>query len=506
MDDSFSRRRFVQTSAIVSAGLPFAASGRVPALAAAQDATPTSGTMNTGTLETRIGPLHYTVGYPADETSQRLYDEMDFQRACQAYIWAIPAMGFQALRKAQRESLGTPDGAMCTYLDFDDKIGMLTPNVTTAYGFVFWNMAAQGPLVIEVPPLPTAGGVGDIWQRPVTDTGQTGPDGAHGGKYLIVPPDSPDNLDAEGYFVFRSPTNQLWFGSRGLDPDPARAVAALQAHRFYAWDDRDNPPALTINTVNGRPWASAQPADISYFEGLAELLDPEPVEERDRFFMAMLRPLGIVPGTPFAPDERQRKILSDAAVVGNAMSQNIDFNKRFPNARVTRDTWWDYLVLVDTDQRGFGYEQLDERAAFFYEAIGNSQGMQGETLGVGQAYLDVQRDADGEYLDGAVNYRLRIPADPPVAQFWSTTAYNNLTRGPVVTDQKKPDISSRQDIVVNDDGTVDVYFGPDAPGEGLENNWIKTNPGEGWFAYFRFYGPLQPYFDKTWVLPNIEKV
>ena len=180
MDNPLSRRRFVQTSAIVSAGLPFAASGRVPALAAAQDATPTSGTMNTGTLETRIGPLHYTVGYPADETSQRLYDEMDFQRACQAYIWAIPAMGFQALRKAQRESLGTPDGAMCTYLDFDDKIGMLTPNVTTAYGFVFWNMAAQGPLVIEVPPLPTAGGVGDIWQRPVTDTGQTGPDGAHG--------------------------------------------------------------------------------------------------------------------------------------------------------------------------------------------------------------------------------------------------------------------------------------------------------------------------------------
>lgn len=511
MEIALSRRRLIGASATIGIGAALPGSPPLAVRAAVQDATPEAGRgmmpgqMNTGTLETRLGPLDYVNGYPTNETSQFLFDAMDFQRACQVYIWGIPAMGFWALRHAQREELETPDGVMCTYLDFDDKIGMLTPNITTTYGFVFWNMAEQGPLVVEVPALPTAGGILDIWQRPVTDTGQTGPDAGNGGKYLIVPPGSPDNLDAEGYFVFRSPTNQLWFGTRGLDPDHAKAVAALEAHRCYSWDERDNPPVLQVNTAGGRPWASAQPTDISYFAGLHEILDPEPVEERDRFYMAMMRPLGIIPGTPFAPDDRQTQILTEGAVVGNAMAQNIDYNKRFPDARVSPDALWDYLFLVDPDQRGFGYEQLDERDSYFYEAIGNSKGMQGETVGAGQAYLDVQRDADGDYFDGGVNYRLQIPANPPVAQFWSTTAYDNLTRGPVVTDRKNPDVSSRLPITINADGTIDVYFGPDSPGEGLENNWIKTTPGRGWFALFRFYGPLQPYFDKTWVLPNVEK-
>src|SRR4051812_8774818 len=123
----------------------------------------------------------------------------------------------------------------------------------------------------------------------------------------------------------------------------------------------------------------------------------------------------------------------------------------------------------------------------------------------GFALCRALRDAEDEYLDGRTNYRLRVPANPPVAQFWSMTVYSNLTRGPVVTDTKKIDTSSRQNLVVNADGTTDACFVPDSPGADLETNWVKTNPGEGWFAYFRCYGSLQPYFDKTWVLLNLEK-
>ncbi len=464
------------------------------------------GTINTGTLESRIGPLTYEVGYPTAGTTERIFDELDFQRACQAYVWAIPAMGFWALRRAMREQLGTPDGQMCTFLNFADKAGMLTPNITTAYGFVFWDLATQGPLVIEAPALPTAGGVLDIWQRPVTDVGQTGPDGGKGGSYLILPPGGEAPAGAEAYRTFVSPTNQVWFGTRGLDPDPAKAVAALAAHKLYAWDQRHKAPALTVNTVGGRPWDSAQPADMSYFAGLADLLSSEPTEERDRFFMAMLRPLGIIPGQPFAPDARQTAILSQAAVVGHAMSQALDYESRLPEGQVSPDANWRRVVATATDQRGPGFEQLDERTLWFYEAIGNSVGMQGKTLGAGQVYLGLHRDADDEFLNGGVNYKLTVPADVPVAQFWSITAYDNLTRGPVVSDTRKADVSSRQDIVVNADGSTDVYFGPDSPGAELERNWIKTNPGSGLFLYFRFYGPLQPYFDNSWTLPNPRRV
>ena len=108
-------------------------------------------------------------------------------------------------------------------------------------------------------------------------------------------------------------------------------------------------------------------------------------------------------------------------------------------------------------------------------------------------------------LDGGKSYRLHVEPNPPVGQFWSVTLYDNVTRGPVITDRGAADMSSRKpDLVTNADGSVDVYFGPQKP-EGAAN-WIKTNPGKGWFPYFRFYAPKEAYFDKTWQLNDIEEV
>ena len=109
------------------------------------------------------------------------------------------------------------------------------------------------------------------------------------------------------------------------------------------------------------------------------------------------------------------------------------------------------------------------------------------------------------WLDGGKTYRLRVPPDAPVAQFWSFTVYNNETRCFVDTGTN-PDRSSRDNIVKNDDGSVDLYFGPEAPAGKPESNWIKTIPGKGWLTYFRLYGPTQAYFDRSWVLPDIERI
>jgi len=143
------------------------------------------------TVNTRLGPLTLENGYPTKATSAKLYDEIDFQRATQAYLWALPAIGFKALYDAQRRSLGTANGEVLLYQNLKDKAGMLTHNITTLYAFSFWDLASQGPLVVEVPAGLTAGGVMDIWQQPITDMGQTGPDKGLGGKYLILPPGSP---------------------------------------------------------------------------------------------------------------------------------------------------------------------------------------------------------------------------------------------------------------------------------------------------------------------------
>jgi hypothetical protein len=231
----------------------------------------------------------------------------------------------------------------------------------------------------------------------------------------------------------------------------------------------------------------------------------EPVQTRDRVMQAMLASLGIVKGKPFSPDERMTKILNEAAMVGELTARANAYEKKFKGAKVWEGRKWEYANLVELNQEDSNYTQIDERASWFYEAIGNSTGMQGRVLGFGQAYLETSKDKAGNWLVGSKNYRIHIPANVPARQFWSITLYDNVTRYPLVTDQGSADISSRKDIDKNPDGSVDVYFGPSKPA-GSNRNYIKTLPGKGWFPYFRFYAPSEAYFDKSWQLNDIEEI
>jgi hypothetical protein len=454
-------------------------------------------------LDTRIGKLELQAGYPSKATAEKLYDEMDFQRATQAFIWALPAVGFHGLHQAHIKTFGAKDGDVVLYQSLKDKAGMLTPNITTLYLMTFWNLADQGPMVVEVPAGATAGGFFDIWQRPITDTGQTGPDRGGGGKYLIVPPGS-DISEMRGYIVARSPSNQVWLATRALDRDPKMAEEVARKHKVYGWNQRENPAPTKFLPVGGKDWASAHPVSLDYWRYLSEVIQPEPIEARDKVMLGMLVPLGIEKGKPFNPNERQKKILTEAAEVGELMARANAYDKRYANATVWPGKKWEYANMVELDQENNYYTQIDERGSWFYEAIGNTAGMQGRILNFGQVYLETSKDKDGNWLDGGKSYRMRVPADPPVVQFWSFTLYDNTTRGPVVTDQGAADLSSRQDLVANADGSVDLYFGPAKPAQA--QNWVKTVPGKGWFPYFRFYGPKEAYFDKTWQLNDIERI
>src|SRR5262245_42713214 len=262
------------------------------------------------TVDTRIGKLELQNGYPTKESVEKLYDEMDFQRATQAFIWALPAVGFHGLHLAHQKTFGAKDGEVVLYQDLKDKAGMLTPNLTTLYLMTFWNLAEQGPLVVEVPAGATAGGLLDIWQRPITDTGQTGPDRGGGAKYLIVAPGS-DVREMRGYVVARSPSNQVWFAARALDRDPKAAEEVARKHKVYAWNRRDNPPATNFVPVGGKDWASAHPVSLDYWQYLSEVIQPEPIEARDKVMFGMLVPLGIEKGKPLKPNARQQKQLPE---------------------------------------------------------------------------------------------------------------------------------------------------------------------------------------------------
>lgn len=455
-------------------------------------------------VSTRLGNLRLESGYPSEEAITKLYDERDFQRACQIHTWALPMVGFHGLHLAQRDQLGIKDGDISMFFDLKDKSGMLTPNITTLYAFSFWDLNKQGALVIDAPAGLIAGGVLDLWQQPITDIGQTGPDKGAGGKYLFLPPGS-QLISAPGYRVFTSPTVQVWFGTRALDPNPKIAEETIRKFKIYSWNDKAKANVTNFVPVNGRAWTSAQPTNIDYFKMISEALEPEPVQTRDRVIYGMLSSIGIEKGKPFNPDERMTKILNEAAMVGELTARANAYEKRFAGSIVWKDKHWEYANMVELNQEDSNFTQLDQRASWFYEAIGNSTGMQGRILGFGQVYLETSKDKAGKWLEGAKSYRFHVPANAPVKQFWSITLYDNVTRGPIVTDQGSADMSSRKDVEQNPDGSVDIYFGPVKP-SGSNKNYIKTIAGKGWFPYFRFYGPSEAYFDKTWQLEDIEEI
>ena len=456
------------------------------------------------TRDTRIGKLEFERGYPTPETLEKLYDERDFQRASQAYLWSLPVVSMMDFLHSYQEDLGATFGDLVHIKGYDDAKYGITANATTEYLFAWYDLSKSGPVVIAEPEGPTAGFVNDMWQRPSADLGLPGKLAGKGGKRLIVGPGQKIPADLNGYDIIHSKSNYTFILIRVLATDPAQKEKIQNDFQLYAYKDRVKPKTTKVIPIAGRKWRSNQPRGMAYWERLAEFINHEPIEERDRFFTAMLIPLGIEKGKPFTPNDRQKDILEEAVFVGEAMAGANNFHSRFPGALYAAGTKWDLALAHHLDQRAEHHDQLDERAAWYYEALTTSKGMTSSRPGIGSTYLGGYRDKDDEWLNGAQQYTLRVPANVPAKQFWSATVYSNDTRYLIQNKQKIADRSSRMDLLKNDDDSVTIFFGPTAP-KGKEQNWIPTNPGEGWFSYFRLYGPLEAYFDRSWVLPDIEK-
>jgi hypothetical protein len=460
-------------------------------------------------INTRIGKLSFTHdfanGYPTDDTVEKLYDERGFQRACQLYLWALPIVSFAEWQEQYRTTFGASDLDVVLYHSYKDKLGLLTANATTPYIVSITDLGKTGPLVVDMPGGAASGLVDDFWQRPLTDLGLAGPDQGKGAKYLIVGPGQ-TVTDTAGFIVVNSSTLNVLFGFRNLETDPVKADRLLKAYRLYPYGQRHNPPPTRYLEVGGKQWSQIQPRGLAYWARLSEILNREPVQERDRIMVAMLRSIGIEKGKPFNPDARQKKIFTDAALLGEAMAKANDFDKRQMELSHYADgVHWHFSLCLDITQESEFYTQLDERTACFYEAVTTSKGMVTTAPGVGSVYLGTYKDKDGDWLDGAESYRLHVPPKAPVTQFWSLTVYDVATRCLIDNKEERADRSSRHaDLVKNADGSVDLYVGPKAPA-GFEKNWIPTLPGKAWFPYFRLFGPTEEHFNRKWILPDIEK-
>ncbi len=460
-------------------------------------------------IQTNFGTLEFTGGgFPTDATVQKIYDEMDLQRATQAYMDFYPALSVYAIVKSQIRDFkfeSSSDIAVAAGPGWKPSEPFLTGNNSTVYAIASLDLKVDGPTVVDIPP-GMYGTADDALFKFLVDFGFVGPDKGEGGKYVFIPPGY-EGEDPEGYFAIHSPSYRIWVMMRGFGEvgQGEQAVDWFRQH-LSVYPLASGPRQGTFTNATGMGINPLPPEDGSAFEMLNEIIQYEPSELFDKEQLGRLASLGIEKGKPFSPDVRMRPILEQGARQGVAMSRAIVYANRDPEILYWPDRQWEKMFVRNTEFLRNGYNDIDARTLWHYQAIVVSPNLISTTPGAGTAYLTCFRDQSGVYLDGARNYRLRVPANPPIQRFWAVTTYDPATRGLLdAGGNTNKSVGSLDNPQANADGSVDVYFGPEEPG-GNPNNWIKTDPAKGFFVVFRFYGPLDGYIDKTWVLNDFELI
>jgi hypothetical protein len=438
----------------------------------------------------------------------QLFDELDFQRAVQVYLWALPAMNIDAMRQGSETAFGAGNNILPVWKDrLNTKTKVTTPNSDVVYAMSYLDLK-YSPIVVEVPPK-LQGMFDDFWHRPITDVGFVGPDKGEGGKYLLLPPDYKGE-EPEGYFTFRSPTYRVFLFWRGflVDGKTDDAVNLIQSTRVYPLGKKDSAPMMVFPNASEKPANMLVTQDISYFENLKKFIDYEPVDREDFAMRGMMATLGIVKGQPFEPDARMKTILNRAADVAWKMASVQRYERRIPDTKRYEDRQYDEGFIGGSEVfEGDTYLNLDARTAFFRFAYSSSPAMVEDMVGKGSKYPLTFKDADGNFLMGENSYKLHLPKDIPAENFWAVTLYNAPNAAGVdKPGQPIPSINSQEDLMYNDDGSIDLYFGSELPQGASKSNYIGTNKGEGFFVVIRLYSPGQTYFDKTWKPDDVVKL
>ena len=465
--------------------------------------------------ETSIGTLEYFDGVPSGKTVETVYDYLDRSRALNVFMNSIPMLSMYALREGQANAGCETLNQICIFDQLmDSKSLVLTGNTSTMYAIGFLDLAKDGPVVIDLP-TGMLGVLDDMAFRYMTDLGVAGPDAGKGGKYLVLPPGYEGEVP-KSYFGVPSKTNGVWVFMRGyLDKKLPldKAIPAASANirnnlRIYSLATNDNPPKTEFVDISGKIVNTVLPNDHSAFEKLHDLIQGEPDDYLGPEAKGMMAAIGIEKGKPFNPDARMKKILSDAAAIGNAAARSVSYFPREPgNQLYGKDSAWmmAYANKNTTFEKDGAYN-LDARVLFHFGYIVVSPAMAVTVAGKGSDYGLIALDSNKQPLDGSKTYKLHLPPNVPVKDFWALTMYDTQTRSQLQTDQQFPTLGSQtKGINTNADGSYDIYFAPTAP-EGQKGNWLQTVPGKSWWLALRMYGPEEAWIKQTWRPGEIELI
>jgi len=449
------------------------------------------------------------LGFAAAPTLEQTTQRNIERRAVEAVIWGMPAVNYDLMRQTMlRVTSAKENDVLYWSQPADWKNQTLTPNPDSIYFISFWNTKESGPLVIEVPPAQGgsfAGNIVNVWQMPLEDAGPEGADQGKGGKYLILPPGYQGSVP-EGYIVLRADT----YGGFALmrsnlasheAADIAKAVAYGKQLKIYPLSQAASPPQTKFVDANGILFDSTIPYDARFFTHLDRIVQDEPWLQRDRVMIDTLASLGMQKGKPFQPDAKMHKRLDTAAREAHdllAARYDAGFYRMNPEFRWFPAAMPEVIKAVQNGYANVDTYPVDARGVTY------TLGFTGiKRIGTAQFYLMANKDQAGRDFDGARTYRLKVPADAPVKNYWSVTAYDRETHALIRNMPGASRASISSGLQKNTDGSVDVYFGPKAP-PGKEGNWVPTDPKRKFELLFRLYGPEQRFFDKQWKLPDVE--
>lgn len=450
-------------------------------------------------LKTRAGPLQFNDGRPTAKTTEQLYEQLDFVRGVDVFLNAMPGAALVAMRRGQR-GMGAADNTFVVFEHYlDSKTIFLTGNTESIYASNFLDLS-KGPLVLEYPPR-ALGVLNDMWARHLADFGVTGPDKGKGGKFLIVPPGYKGKIPS-GYHLARARTNGVWAIMQGLasgsGDQSAGVMQILEKLKVYPLDVADNPPPVDVINASGNVANLVQATGFSVYEDIDSLVQAEPADALDPELTGQLAAIGIVKDKPFNPDERMKRILSDAAAIGSTTARTLFFKPRDPAAYLYPGSAWMTPLVGGSQFVRNNARLLDARIAFHFGHAVVTPTMTATTPGAGMQFAVASVDAGGEWLDGGKLYRLQLPPNVPAKESWSVTLYDPQTRSLLQTEALQPTLSSQNEkLKPAADGSYELWFGPKAP-TGKEDSFMRTVPGKGWFAILRIYGPTKPWFDKSW--------
>lgn len=434
-------------------------------------------------------------------------NKLIYNRAVDAVIWGMPIVSFDAMRQAYfRDGTAKYNDIIWWPKGAGWKNQSLTVNTTVRYLYVFCNTQQDGPVVVYLPAANASSSFyatfEDAWQVPLLDIGL----GGKGGKYLVLPPGYKGAIPA-GYTAVRSDTFNTLLPLRSIvasmsASDVSAGNALVKQLRVYPLSQAANPPTQRFVDMTDTMYSGLVQYDSSFYTRLARMLNEEPVQPRDLQMMGMLLQLGIEKGTDFKPDAATLNQLDSAAAQAHAwlVSQSVLFvSPWWPNSQwkvpvnpITVKTafHWEVPNYFDVDSRGIAF------STFFAPPL---------KLGGDSFYLGTYFDSSGQPLNGSHAYRLHVPANVPVTQFWAVTVYSLETSSFFPNSTRLTVDSLDTGLKKNADGSVDIYFAPTAPA-GEDSNWLYTPRGQNWTPWFRFYGPEKALPDKTWTMPDVEMI